>query len=209
LPLGVDARAFRPARSVLDERCRRIRSGEPLRVIYTGTLSFQKGLYDFDKIVRAMDPRRFHFQLIGSVAPEATEFVAKFPSWVEMVPRQPQSKLPEWYAGGDLYLFPTLQDGFAVVLTQACAAGLPILATTNCAAPDFVRDGQNGWVLPIRDPDAFIDRLHWCDEHREEVAEMVDNTYNDFRPRDWNDVAATFEGILSDTRYQARELLHG
>jgi colanic acid/amylovoran biosynthesis glycosyltransferase len=209
LPLGVDATAFRPPREVLVERQRRIRSSKPLRVILAGTVCFRKGLYDFEKIARAVDPRRIRFQLIGSVASEATKFVTTLPECVEMVPRQPQSKLPHWYAGGDLFMLPTLEDGFAVVLTQASAAGLPILATTNCAAPDYVRDGQNGWVLPIRDPDAFIERLRWCDENREQLAEMVDKTYDDFRPRDWNDVAVNFESILDDARYHPEEALHG
>lgn len=199
LPLGVNVGAFRPSSEVLAERRRRIRSGAPLRVIFAGTLCFRKGLYDFDKIVRAVDPRRFHFQVVGSVAPEAKKFAAKLPASVEIVPRQPHAKLPEWYAGADLFMLPTLEDGFAVVLTQACAGGLPILATTNCAAPDFVRGGQNGWVLPIRDPEAFIDRLRWCDEHREEVADMVHRTYDDFRPIDWDDVAANFESIVDET----------
>src|SRR5580704_1653445 len=203
LPLGVNVKAFRPSAEILAERRRRIRSGAPLRVIFAGTLCFRKGLYDFDKIARAVDPRRFRFQVVGSVAPEAKKFAAKLPSSVELVPRQPHAKLPEWYAGADLFMLPTLEDGFAVVLTQASAGGLPILATTNCAAPDFVRDGQNGWVLPIRDPGAFIDRLRWCDEHREEVAEMVDRTYDDFRPIDWRDVAINFASVLYETMVSA------
>jgi glycosyltransferase involved in cell wall biosynthesis len=199
LPLGVDARAFRPHRDVLVERCRRIRSGAPLRVVFVGTISFQKGLYDLEKIVRGVPPEKFHFQLIGSVASEAKKFIARLPASVEILPRQPQAGLPRLYEQSDLFLFPTIQDGFAVVLTQACASGLPILATTNCAAPDFVHDGQNGWVLPIRDPEAFIERLRWCDENREELAEMVYRTYDDFRPIDWNDVAINFESILHET----------
>ncbi|HWF11063.1 MAG TPA: glycosyltransferase family 4 protein [Bryobacteraceae bacterium] len=205
LPLGVDARAFRPRRDVLVERARRIRSGAPLRVICAGTLCFRKGLYDLEKIVRGSDPARFHFQVIGSVAPEAKKFVAQLPARIEIVPRQPHAQLPSWYANADLFLLPTLEDGFAVVLTQACASGLPILATTNCAAPDFVRDGQNGWVLPIRDPEAFIGRLRWCDENREELAEMVYKTYDDFRPIDWDDVAANFESILHETAVTSRQ----
>lgn len=198
-PLGVEMRAFRAPDDVLSERRRRIRSGAPLNVVYSGNLTFQKGLYDFDRIVRGADPRRFRFQVIGSVAPEAEKMVAKFPSHVELVPRQPESELPKWYAGGDLFLFPTLQDGFAAVLTQACAGGLPILATTNCGAPDFVRDGENGWVLPIRNSAAFIDRMNWCDEHRNELADIAEAIHRDYHPRDWNDVAADFEAIVRNT----------
>ena len=38
---------------------------------------------------------------------------------------------------------------------------------------------------------------------------MVDKTYDDFRPRDWNDVAVNFENILTHTRYHPEEALHG
>ena len=126
LPLGVDASAFRPRRDVLVERQRRIRSGEPLRVILAGTVCFRKGLYDFEKIARAVDPRAnsvpvdwVHCRGGDEVHDDASGVALRRST------RQPQSKLPQWYAGGDLFMLPTLEDGFAVVLTQASAAGLP------------------------------------------------------------------------------------
>jgi glycosyltransferase involved in cell wall biosynthesis len=82
-----------------------------------------------------------------------------------------------------------------LVLAQAAASGLPILTTTNCAGPDLIREGKTGWVLPIRSPEAFIERLRWCDSHREELAAMVRRIYTEFKPRDWADVAADFETL--------------
>jgi glycosyltransferase involved in cell wall biosynthesis len=195
LPLGVDLRAFRLPEEALENRRRRILGGEPLTVLFTGTLSFQKGLYDIDKIIRSVDGRRFRFRVVGSIPPESKQFVARLPSSVEFVARQPQAKLPPCYAAGDLFLFPTLQDGFAVVLTQAYAGALPILTTTNCGGPDIVRHGETGWILPIRQPDAFIEQLRWCDENREMVAAMVDRIHGDFRARSWDNVAEDFEAI--------------
>jgi hypothetical protein len=58
-----------------------------------------------------------------------------------------------------------------------------------------VRAGETGWVLPIRSPQEFIECLLWCDAHREELAAMVRRIYNDFKPRDWAEVAADFESI--------------
>ena len=60
-----------------------------------------------------------------------------------------------------------------MVLAQALACGLPLLATENCGAPDFVREGETGWIVPIRSPDRLAERLRWCGEHRNELAEMV------------------------------------
>ena len=62
----------------------------------------------------------------------------------------------------------------------------------------MVREGQTGWVLPIRSPEAFIARLDWCDSHREELAEMVRRTYYQFQPRTWADVAVDFESICAE-----------
>jgi hypothetical protein len=60
-------------------------------------------------------------------------------------------------------------------------------------------------VLPIRSPQEFIECLLWCDAHREELAAMVRRIYNDFKPRDWADVAADFESIcLSGIRAEAQ-----
>ena len=197
-PLGVDTRSFRPSEEALNARLSRILSGQPLRVTFTGTLNYRKGLYDFERIVRALDPQKFEFELIGSVQAEAQDVVSKLPANVTLVRRQPQSKLPAWYNRGDVFLFPTLEDGFAVVLAQAYANALPIITTTNCAGPDMIRHGQSGWVLPIRRSDLFIEQLLWCDANRDRLAEVVRRLYDTWQARDWNDVAADFESIVSN-----------
>jgi glycosyltransferase involved in cell wall biosynthesis len=109
----------------------------------------------------------------------------------------PEAQLREAYEWGDVFLFPTIEDGFAAVLTQASAAGLPILATTNCGAPDFIRDGETGWVMPIRAPQQFIDRLAWCDTHRVALAEMASRVAHQFQPRTWDDVARDLEEAIA------------
>src|SRR5439155_124978 len=59
---------------------------------------------------------------------------------------------------------------------------------------------QNGlWVVPIRDPDALVERLRWCSDHRDEVAAMVGRIYEHFQPRDWSEVAADFEAACLET----------
>ncbi len=199
LRLGTRTEAFRPHPDIVKARCRRILSGQPLRVLYVGALSFRKGMWDIAATLRSLGKDRFRFQFIGPVTPEARGLRTELRLWAEFVSKQPQQVLPDWYASSDLFVFPTLEDGFAVVLAQANAGALPILTTTNCCGPDLIQDGQTGWVLPIRSPEAFVDRLRWCDSHRKELAEMVTRIYTEFRPRDWTDVATDFEAICSRT----------
>jgi glycosyltransferase involved in cell wall biosynthesis len=193
--LGVKNTDFRPGQDTIEARCKRILSGAPLRVLNVGTFSFQKGMWDIKTIIGSLRSDRFNFRFIGPIARECNELFSSIKHVVTFVPQTPQFELPKHYAWGDLFVLPTIQDGFQMVLAQAAAAGLPILTTTNGAGHDLVHEGITGWVLPIRDPHSFINKLFWCDTHREELAAMVRNIYQEFVQRDWADVVTDFETI--------------
>jgi glycosyltransferase involved in cell wall biosynthesis len=195
IPLGVDTALFRAHADTVAERCRRIRAGEPLRVLFTGTASYRKGVVDLVQIIRRLNDASFRFRLMCDIHPEAARLVDGIRNLAEVLPRQPQLELPRWYSWADVFLFPTIEDGYAVVLAQAQANALPILTTTNCSGPDIVRQDVTGWMLPIRDPEAFIERLQWCDANRDDLAGMIERIHHEFRPFDWNDVAAAFEKL--------------
>ncbi len=192
---GADLSRFCPDGCVIDRRCSRILSGHPLNVCYAGNISLQKGMADLVCMVRQLGKTPMQFSLAGQVSHDAVKLMKSITGKIQLAGKLPQSELPAWYEQADLFLFPTLHDGYPVVLAQAQAAGLPILTTTNCSGPDIVLEGKTGWVFPIRNPDAFVERLKWCDAHRNELAEMVRVTYESFKPRDWAVVAADFERI--------------
>lgn len=68
-----------------------------------------------------------------------------------------QSRLPEYFAAADVFVFPSRHDGWGVVLNEACAAGLPIIAAKSAGATrDLVLDGRNGFALERDDKPAWI-----------------------------------------------------
>jgi glycosyltransferase involved in cell wall biosynthesis len=159
-------------------------------------LSFRKGLWDLARVIASVDPDRFRFVLVGKVMAEAQAMTRSLPPEVQVIGKVPQAELPKVYTGGDVFLFPTIEDGFAVVLAQAKAAGLPIITTPNGAGTDLVRSEQDGWIVPIRDADAMVTRLRWCDANREALARSVESGSRDVRSRSWTEVAADFENII-------------
>ena len=199
LPLGVDVFAFRPPRDVCDARVERIRNGEPLTALYTGALSFQKGVADLIEMARRVENLPIRFRLVGTITEEVRPLLAALPPNVTCAPKVPQARLPGEYARADLFVFPTIQDGFGMVLAQANASGLPILTTPNSAGADLVREGVTGWVLPIRDPSAFAERLRWCASHREELSDLVQRSDALFEPRSWDQVAEDFVALCQQT----------
>ena len=205
LPLGSELRRFRPPGTVVEERCRRILTGGRLTVLTVGSFTYQKGMYDLARVARCLGGR-MRFRFVGDCPAETRRLQRECRDVIEFVPRQPQFALARQYQEGDLFLFPTIQDGYATVLAQAHAAGLPLLTTTNCAGPDLVSEGVTGWVLPIRDPESIINRLQWCNGHRQELAAVVQNTFVNFQPRDWAQVASELQAIYEAALGRPREL---
>ncbi|MDH6100721.1 glycosyltransferase family 4 protein [Anabaenopsis sp. FSS-46] len=204
---GNQTEKFRPeSLRVINERVERIITNQPLRVLMVGTFSYRKGASDLEKIISAAG-NNFQFRFIGSISDETKNLLSRITaqkySHLEFINRQPHFKLPMFYAWGDVFIFPTIEDGYPAVLAQAHASGLPIIATTNCSAPDIIVENQTGWVVPIRRPDAFVEKLQWCHEHREELAAMARRVYQDFQPRDWTEVAQDFTKIVRDYLQQA------
>jgi glycosyltransferase involved in cell wall biosynthesis len=197
LPLGSELKRFRASIERHEERCARILNGAPLQVLTVGSFSFRKGALDLVNIAARLKDR-MKFRFVGDVPGECKNLRSRYADVIEFIPRQPQFSLPPVYEQCDLFVFPSIEDGYAVVLAQAQAGGLPILATTNSSAPDIVKDNESGWILPIRNPAAFVERLEWCDAHREQLVNIVRDTYANFRMRDWHHVASDLISIFEE-----------
>jgi glycosyltransferase involved in cell wall biosynthesis len=196
LRLGVRVQDFRPSPEIVAARQRRMLDGEPLRVLYVGALSYQKGLWDMAQAIRALSGTgQFQFTLVGPILREARPLVDQLGDRARVVGKVPQAQLPGHYADADVFMYPTIQDGYAAVTAQAKASGLPILTTAHGAGLDIVTPGEDGWIVPLRDPPAIVARLEWCHAHRPALAAMVGRIVDTFRARDWSDVARDFESI--------------
>ncbi|MGC1678254.1 MAG: glycosyltransferase family 4 protein, partial [Candidatus Binataceae bacterium] len=75
--------------------------------------------------------------------------------------------LAEQYSQASVLVLPSLEEGLALVQAQAMACGVPVIATTNAGAEDLFTDGVEGFVVPIRDPDAIASKLVYLYEHPE------------------------------------------
>ncbi len=195
LPLGVDVSSFRITPAERDARVERILGSGPVRVLYVGAWSLRKGMMDLVHAARTLREEPFEFRLVGPAMAETSALLAGAPSSVKLMGKRPQHQLAADYAAADVFLFPTIEDGFGMVLTQAMAAGLPCVTTPNGAGPDFIDEGRNGWIVPIRQPDAIAERLRWFQANRGAMATMVKKLDGAGLTRDWSDVGRDFAAI--------------
>ncbi len=167
VPYGVDLQKFSPA---LGEQRQR-NANAPLRLLFVGTINQRKGIKYLLEAMRLLGSRRVELTVCGRVVDDLSLFRSFGPN-VQVRPSVRADELLAAYRQADLFVFPSVAEGFGQVLLEALACGLPILSTTSTAAPDLVTDGVQGFVVDPRRPDLLAGRIEWALLHRAPLAEM-------------------------------------
>ena len=146
-------------------------SGRPLRVIFVGSLGQRKGLsYLFDAC-RSLG-HGVELTVIGTLPLQPCQVLQSELQRVRWIPSCPHAQVLAEMAAHDVFVFPSLFEGFGLVLLEAMAMGLPIITTAHTAGPDLIDDGMEGFVVPIRSSEAIAEKLELLRRDRDRAAEM-------------------------------------
>jgi glycosyltransferase involved in cell wall biosynthesis len=99
-------------------------------------------------------------------------------------------------AAHDVLVFPSLFEGFGLVLLEAMAMGLPVITTTHTAGPDLIHDGVEGFIVPIRDSEAIATRLELLHRDPARLAAMAQQARQRARAFSWNNYETTMAACL-------------
>lgn len=149
-PPGVQARPF-------------AREDGPARIVAAGRLHSKKG---FDVLIRAVGKlRAWQVDVVCEIAGEGDERGA-LEALIREMDLDPCVKLVGWtndvagfLATGDLFAFPSHQEGFPLALLEAMAVGLPVVATEIDGPVEILKDGINGRLVPDDDPDRLAEAM--------------------------------------------------
>jgi glycosyltransferase involved in cell wall biosynthesis len=149
----------------------RIQSPGRLRLLFVGTINQRKGVKYLLEALRLVRHQGVELTICGRVVDDLSLF-KPFASQVHIRPSVTFAELVEAYQQADLFVFPSVVEGFGQVLLEALACGLPILSTTHTAAPDLIEEGIQGFVVEPRRPDLLAQRIEWALQHPTQLAEM-------------------------------------
>jgi alpha-maltose-1-phosphate synthase len=140
-------------------------------VLSVGTHDLRKGSpYLFEAWRRAAIPDA-ELHIVGPIG-LAKSFVDGYADTFIHHPHVPKSELGARYAAADLLAFPTLGDGFGIVIQEAMCSGTPVVTTPCGGGPECITDGIDGWLIPPRDIDALVERLRTAAADRDRTAAM-------------------------------------
>jgi glycosyltransferase involved in cell wall biosynthesis len=112
--------------------------------------------------------------------------------------RPAQERIRDIYASADVWLCASTTEGFALPPLEAMACRCPVVCT-RCGGPeDFVREGENGFLVDVGDASAMADRTLTLLKDRERHARMSDAAYATRLDYTWEKAVARFEVALFD-----------
>ena len=126
----------------------------PLRVLFLGQINLRKGAHRLLQAARRLTDLPIVFDLVGPVEIAPAFDLRSNVRWRGAVSREEANRC---YSGADVFILPTLSDGFALTQLEALANGLPVIATRSCGR--VVEDGVNGWLLPSASSDDIVGLL--------------------------------------------------
>jgi glycosyltransferase involved in cell wall biosynthesis len=169
----------------------------PFIFLSAGTQSVRKGVHYTLEAWRRLAPQKgVELWLIGAMQlPQ--RLLDGLPGKVVIKPTVPKSELNEIYQRAGVLVFPSLVEGFGMVITEAMAHGLPVITTPHTAGPELIEEGRDGFIVPIRDVDALTSKMQWCLDNRDELDRMGMNAAAKAAAWQWSDYRAQLGKLAS------------
>ena len=165
VPYGVELDEFAGPRLPWDGR-------RPLRLLYVGAVALGKGVQYLHQALKKLTDLPITAHLVGGVIIEEP-YRRTLAARAELIGQVPRAEVKNHYSWADVLVFPTSCDSFGLVQVEAMAAGLPVITTPN--AGSVVRDGVDGFIVPIRDSEALAAKIELLAKDPELLAWMSQN----------------------------------
>lgn len=123
-----------------------VRESEPLKLLFVGGLSQRKGIANMFAAVKEFNSH-VELTVVGqktTTSCKALDIELDKHHWI---PSLPHREILDLMRENDVLLFPSLFEGFGLVITEAMSQGTPVITTNRTAGPDLIRHGENGWLV--------------------------------------------------------------
>jgi glycosyltransferase involved in cell wall biosynthesis len=145
----------------------------PLHVLFLGQVILRKGIQYLIEAARLLEKEPIQFDIVGSIGISEMA-VASAPANMTFHGPVSRDRTEVFYREADLFVLPTLSDGFALTQLEAMSQGLPVIATPNCG--DVVSDGVDGLIVPASDANALAEAFQLILQDPEKLRAMSDAT---------------------------------
>lgn len=172
---------------------------KPLTLIYVGQISYRKGLHHLLNVVRKYDKTQLRVILAGDYK-KNTPIYTKYKDLdnVEFLGFVTRDKLAEEYSNADAFIFPTIGEGYGLVVLEALYCGVPVFSSDLAGGNDAIVDGYNGFVFEGGNDDAIKQQIEWMMNNRKELFNMRKNAVESSKNFSWEAYYSRYAQIIRE-----------
>lgn len=166
-------------------------------LLFAGRLSPQKNV---KQLLRALEGISEDFKTIivgdGELKPDLVALAQKLTlKNIQFVGRATGKEMQQRYKQADLFVLPSIKEGMPLVLLEALAGGLPVVATNVLGNKDLVKDGDNGLLVPLHDVEALRQALRRVKDNPSLYEAMSHQAYHSAAKYSWDNVVTSLEEV--------------
>ena len=83
--------------------------------------------------------------------------------------------LNKYMRSSHVCVVPSLLDAGPATVAEALYCGLPVITTDGCGSKTLIKDGENGFVVPIANSDALAEKIQWFIDNQDKIEQMGKN----------------------------------
>lgn len=173
-------------------------------ILYVGTLRSIKGikyLIDAMKIISQYCPNtRLLLVGDGEKRKSLENLVDELDlgQRITFVGRVSNKDVPKYMASSDVFVLPSLSEGFPNVILEAMASGLPIVATKIRGLPEIICEGINGYLVEPKNSGEIAEKIIYLVNNIEVAHSMSENNIRDVKQYAWENVVKKLEDVYSE-----------
>ncbi|WP_348799911.1 glycosyltransferase family 4 protein [Flavobacterium adhaerens] len=173
--------------------------GRKLKVLFVGGLSQRKGIsYLFDAVKGLED--RITLTVVGHKAVSDCNALNEALETHHWIPSLSHDQVLSCMRENDVLVFPSLFEGFGLVITEAMSQGVPVITTDRTAGPDLITDNENGWIVPAGSSSAIKEVFDKIFEKPEILKQFGISAQNKAQTRPWSVYGQEMADALSSLR---------
>lgn len=144
---GIDSNKFIPQKTISHDKC--------INVLFVGNFTHRKGAHLLTKISNKLGN---NINIYCTRGLRKNKYISNANNLID-VGHISYDDMPALYNKADIFLFPTFREGFGLAVAEAMSCGLPVVASNCSSIPELLDDGKGGFLCPVGEIDAFVEKI--------------------------------------------------
>lgn len=171
---------------------------EPLKILFVGGLSQRKGIAELFTAVNTFK-QKVSLTIVGKKLAVECEVLNEQLQKNRWIPGLPHQEILTLMQQNDVLIFPSLFEGYGLVISEAMSQGTPVITTDRTAGPDIIKDGENGWLIEAGSATALIASIEKILSNRECLATVGKAAMETAKGRSWTNYGIELTQALSNS----------